>query len=428
MRHRRTVRRRMGFAAAVLATAALVQPVAHAGTGVDHLFLDGKYCDQRPQYKGRPVIADGPASQVALHAGVFEPAYARACRSGSGMVTFLGSGERAGIDATIDRTPNRHFGTANIPMSTTEYIQATLDQRGPNKRTRTSVLHQIPLWVDVLAVGYNVTSCRVSQLNFSSQTLSLVYSGAITRWNHDLIQRDNPSMASLKNCNYPIKIIKRADFSGSTFVFKDYLSKRNPQWAYYKQPAQNQVWPTVSNACPALDEDGMAECILTTQNSIGYLNYHTAKQARIKTARVDNISGVTEMDAGRRFVSPSPAACTAAAASAFIPPAVKPVQAGIYETPQHSPTAGDWSTISLTDAPVGYPICTFGYVFLYQNMQFAYLGSSYPPAQARTTVDYLWTVLTDRAQSRLPAFDYGRLPPSVVEVSRAGMEMIRYQG
>jgi ABC-type phosphate transport system substrate-binding protein len=413
---------------AITAMLAVATP-APAGTGVDRMMEGSHFCDLSGQFRNGPASVDGPASQLAVHSDVFEPAFARACRIGSGLLTYLGTGEQAGINAVLDRRAERAFGTADIPLSPVEKAQADFDLRAPDKRNRTTSIHQIPLMVSITSVAYNLTSCSISRLNLRSPTLSAIFAGTINTWNDPLLARDNPALAT---CKYPIRLIKRADFAGSTATFKDYLSKRSPQWAYYKQPAQNQVWPTLTNACPALDEDGMADCILSTQNSIGYIQYHVARTAHLKTALLDNVTSQAETDPSRAFIAPSPAGCTEAARSAVIPPGVEKRQIPVtsfftYETQSVSPTRGDWSTVSLTDAPAGYPLCSFSYAFIYISLQTAYFGQQYLPNTARTAVDYLWTAVGADAQSKLPTFDYGTLPDNVLAVSRLGLSEIRFQ-
>lgn len=393
---------------------------AMPGHTVHELYLGSDFCDQSPTRKGIAVTADGPASQIGVHADVFEPAYGKACTSGSGMVTYLGSGERAGIEAILARDGSRRFATSGVPLTSVEMLQAFASFRSPGIK-----VHQIPLYVEVQAIGYSLNSCSAPQLNLRSQVLSMIYSGQITFWNDGRIVLDNPALAS---CNHPIRIIKRADFAGSTATFKDYLSKRNPNWMYYKQPAQNRAWPSIADPCPADGENGMADCIISTPNSIGYIQYHTARVRGIKTARVDNVASALSPDPAARFVAPSPAGCTAAAATAVVPPPVS--QQSIFGLTVNglSPTAGDWSTVSLTDAPQGYPICSLGYALIYEQLQSAYADQGYPVGAARTSVDYLWTAVSSTTQDQLPAHDYASLPPRVAEISRAGLEQIRYFG
>jgi ABC-type phosphate transport system substrate-binding protein len=418
--------RRVLVLATLLTSLATTIP-GRAADGVDRFIQSSRFCDSQTSFRPGPATIDGPASQLAVHTEVFEPAYAAACRLGSGLVTYLGTGDQAGINAVLDRRAERAFGTSDIPLSPVEYMQAWLDLRAPDRRGRTVQINQIPLFVTVNSVAFNL-SCKITRLNLRSAVLSAIYSGTVTKWNDRLLTLDNPELAT---CAYPIRVVKRADFAGSSFTFKDYLSKRNPQWDYYKQPGQNQTWPTVTNACPALDEDGMAECIATTQNSIGYLQYHVAKLAHLRTAYLDSITSQAQPDPKLTFIGPSPQGCTTAAASALVPPPLKSTTIPIgtvtkYETTSFSYTRGDWSTISLTDAPQGYPLCSFGYAMVYQSYQIAYFGQQFTAHMARTAIDYLWTAIGASVQGRLPAFDYGSLPPSVVEVSRQGISDLRY--
>ena len=412
-----------------VASAGASMPAGADEYGTNRFLEDSVFCDTKGPYRNGPAVVDGPASQLDVQTDVFDPAFGRACRIGSGLVTYLGTGERAGIDAVLDRRAERAFGTSDIPLTPVELAQAYGDLRAPDRRGRTSAIHHIPLAVSITAVAYNLSTCSVTTLNLRSTVLSAIFGGTITTWNHALLVQDNPK---LESCDFPIRLVKRADFAGSTMTFKDYLSKRNPHWNYYEQPAQNTLWPTITNACPALDDGGVADCIRSTQYSIGYIQARTAKVAGLRTARLDNVATQFATDPDERFVAPTPAGCTAAAASAFIPPGVqkRPVQVTqfyTYETQSVSPTRGDWSTISLTDAPEGYPLCSFAYALIYISLQTAYVGQTYLANTGRTAVDYLWTAVSDGAQAKLPPFSYGALPPNVAEISRLGISEIRFQ-
>lgn len=403
---------------------------ARAATGVDRFMENSHFCDTAGQFRNGPAVVDGPSAQLDVHTEVFDPAFGRACRIGSGLVTYLGTGERAGINAVLNRRAERAFGTTDVPLTPVEVVEGYFDLRAPDRRGRTTAIHQIPLAVAITSVVYNLSTCSTPRLNLRSPVLSAIYSGTITRWNDPLLVQDNPSLAS---CTFPIRLVKRADFAGTTATFKDYLSKRNPQWNYYKQPAQNQSWPTITNACPALDEGGVADCIRSTQYSIGYIQARAAKVAGLKTAYLDNVVTQFLPDPADRFVAPTPQGCTAAAASAFVPPGVQktPIQVTqfyTYETQSVSPTRGDWSTVSLTDARDGYPMCSFSYALIYISLQTAYVGQQYLPNTGRTAVDYLWTAVNPDAQSKLPAFSYGALPQNVADVSKLGISEIRFQG
>ncbi len=396
---------------------------------VDRLIENSRFCDKFQSFRPRQAIIDGPSSQLGLFNEVFEPAYSRACRIGSGLLTYLGTGERAGANAILDRRADRAFGTTDVPLSPVETIEANFDLRAPDRRGRISSIHHIPLAVSITAVVYNLSACSIPRLNLRSAALSSIFAGSITRWNDDLLVHENPKLAT---CDAPIRLIKRADFAGSSQSLKDYLSKRNPQWNYYKQPAQNQVWPTIQNYCPALDEGGMADCIRSTQYSIGYIQYRTARLARLKVARLDNASSQASIDPDTAFIAPSPAACTEAAESAFVPPGVQKrgFSATFFsvESPSVSPTRMDWNSVSLTDAPRGYPLCSLSYALIYISLQNTYHGQLYLPGTARTAVDYLWTAVGDDARRRLPAFDFGSLPANIAAVSRLGLSEIRFAG
>lgn len=430
---------RIRLLVAMLSTCVLA-PVGR--TSADTLMPGSKFCDQAKPFKGIPIVVDGPSSQIPVHTRVFQPAYVRACRSGAGMVTYLGSGDRAGLEAVLDHRGNRTFGTSDVAFSTAEWLQAWFDLHASDRHNRTSIfgVHQIPLYVNVIAVGYNLPSCRVKSLNLRSQVLSLIYAGLINFWDHAALVQDNPGLAT---CHFPIRLIKRADVAGTTTTFKNFLGKRNPIWRHYEQPEQNVVWPSIANACPALGEDGMADCILSTQNSIGYLQFYEARVRGVRVARLDNVaSGAAPPDGinigpartvtgSPQFVAPTPGACTEAAASAVLAPTQPredvPVQAGgirTYVTKRGlSHTSLDWSSVSITDAPRGYPICSFSFALTFAELLHAY-SDGFDQRQARTAVDYLVTAVSDAAQAGLVTFGFGRLPPEVQRASQEGLKNI----
>lgn len=417
---RRPVAARVGLAALTTALALTAAPAR-----ATHSLLYGSvFCDRSATTRGSPITVDGPSSQVTVHTDVFAPAYAEACPSGAGMVTYLGTGDRAGVDAIIDHVATRHFGTSDLALTTVEKAQAELDFRARDQRGRRSGLHHIPLYIEAQAVGYNLPAACGS-LNLRGQVLGLIYSGRVTRWNHDTLRMDNPGLAA---CNLPVRLVKRVDFAGSTAIFKDYLSKRDPSWNLYEQPERNQDWPSLGSACPALGDEGVADCILSLEGAIGYLPLHTARLRGVRVAPVDNAASALDGNPARRFIAPSAAACQTAATAAVTAPTVPPVSLGGGSEPTNGfpGTRSDWSVISITDAPAGYPICGIAYALMFDRLQAAYGGSTYPFGAARTSVDYLWTALGAAAQGRLAAFDYAPLPRTLLDTARAGVEAIRY--
>lgn len=406
--------RRLRLVVVALAVGLLASLAAPAQATLDQLMPGSTFCDG----KGLVATGEGTPAQVSLNADVFRPAFSAACPSAA-LPAFQGTGESNAFDKLADRS--RDFGASAVAL--TPQQKAVLEEDAQRAQGFTSTIQQFPLYVDITAIGYNLP-CLRSGLRLTSLDLSLIYAGVITMWNDRLLVQDNPGLAA---CPVPVARVKRAGDSGATTIFKDFLSKRNPEWAYYRQPEHNQDWPPSAGfACAASDDNGMAQCISSTANSIGYLQYHTARINSVRTAGVDNPVSQAGTDPAKRFITPSPASCSAAAATVVTTPVVPPVPVptnggSLYAPP---PTQGDWSTVSLTDARDGYPICSFGYWFVFTAWTSAYGGLN-APGKLRTIADYLWVAVSPAAQSSLSAHDFAPLPASIVAADRAGLEALR---
>lgn len=400
---------RAGATAALLLLSGVTGALARA----DNVAYGTYFCDGT----AIPSTGEGSLSQVSVHTDVFVPAFSAACLSESGRVNYVGTGDQQGIQSLTGRT--RPFVGSDVPLTAQQKAQM---ETAPG---RASLVHQIPLYVDGWAIAYNVP-CAGPQINLRSNVLSLIYSGVITKWNDRALVTDN---AWLAGCNEPIRLTKRSDVAGATAVFQDYLSKRNPHWVPFKQGVAGQQWPTLNFACSGGGEGGMVNCIKTFRGSIGYVRMSVAASSGLTIAKVENSSG--------SFVSAGATSCSAAAAAAVLPPgttpmALPPTSPGIpTRTPYWPATIGDWSTVSMTDAPDGadgsksYPICSFSYLFVLQQWYGGY-GGNLGSNAARGVVDYFTVALYDSTQASLTGSGLAPLPAKGRELSRAGIGSVSF--
>jgi ABC-type phosphate transport system substrate-binding protein len=400
----------------VLALGLLAVAAPPASATLDYLIPGSHMCDG----SGQAALGDGTSAQTDVIADVFRPAFAAVCPDAV-QPSYDGTTDASAYDSLTKRTSD--FGAGSVALSPDQ--KAIVENDLVRLQDERSNINQFPLYVDIMAVGYNL-GCLHAPLRLSSTELSLIFSGVITKWNDSLLLRDNPGLAS---CPYSISMVDRVGASAATTIFKDFLSKRDPLWDYYKQPGHSQDWPPQANnfTCKASSEDGAAVCILSTANSIGYLQYHAARVNGIPMAAIDNIASEAGTDPNTRFIAPSPAACSAAAQTAVTTPTVDPVTSPLDASRidvAPPPTTADWSTVSLTDAPAGYPICSFGYWFVFQHWTAAYNGLN-PASHVRTVADYLWVAVSPGAQANLAAHDFAPIPASVVKADQAGLEAMR---
>jgi phosphate transport system substrate-binding protein len=158
---------------------------------------------------------------------------------------------------------------------------------------------ELPNYISAIAVVYNLEG--VEDLNLSPATLAGIFSGSITTWNDPLIAADNPG-ATLPSTT--ITPVHRADDSGTTTNFTDYLSKAAGD-VWTSEP--DGEWP-LSGGEAANGTSGMVDAVKTGAGAIGYADESQAGDL-----------GIANIKVGEEFVAPSPeAAATVVANSANV--------------------------------------------------------------------------------------------------------------
>ena len=387
-----------GLAAVSILTLSPARAAAPSGVGSP---LVGPFCSS-----GAGITGQGATFANNAHVDVFIPAYQNNCNKGTVGYTSNGSG--AGKNAAMNHTPT--FAGSDEPLSADEQLIATAD--GSQLRARVSPIHHIPIALGAVTVPYNLASCGLGQesLTLRAQQIGAIFSGLITKWNDPLLTLGNPQLAA---CGAKqIRVAVRSDGSGTTYAFKDFLSKRNPQFQVYKQNQLNTAWPAQDSGLnPVLrgnGNSGVATVVKNTDGAIGYVELSTAQKNFLTWARVDGPH--------LQFVSPArgtAANCADAALGATHPP---------------STLSPGWEAVSITDGPNpnGYPICTFTYALLFNNLRSAFAGAVTLP-MAQTLVDYFGLAVDDIGQAGLEAKGYARLPITMQTIAKAGLATIAYQ-
>jgi len=122
-------------------------------------------------------------------------------------------------------------------------------------------------------------------LRFAPQTLADIYLGRVKRWNDAEIRQDN------KGVNLPdaeIEVVHRSDGSGTSWVWSDFLSKVSPAWAATVGRGTTLHWPVGTGA---VHNEGVAETVRKTLNSIGYVELTYAVQNELSYGSVRNRAG-----------------------------------------------------------------------------------------------------------------------------------------
>jgi phosphate transport system substrate-binding protein len=198
-------------------------------------------------------------------------------------------------------------------------------------------LENIPLGVDAIEVIYNLSGLT-APLNLSGTVLAQIYQGKITTWNDPAIAKLNPGVTLPSSA---IVTIHRADSSGSTVLFAQYLNAQDPADWPSSLISSTPTWPTVAGSLAETGSGAMVSTAGSTPNSIAYVGVSYSAQiaaAKLSVAALANAAG--------KYTTATPAALTAAVDS--FPAA---------------PANGAESLID-TKAAAGYPITGYEYAIV----------------------------------------------------------------
>jgi len=150
----------------------------------------------------------------------------------------------------------------------------------------------------------NLDGFKPGELRISGPVLAEVFMGTITKWNDPKLASLNPGK-SLPNEN--ITVVHRADGSGTTFNFTDYLSVVSKEWADKVGKGAAVKWPAASSV-GGKGNEGVAANVVRVKGSIGYVEYAYVKKNNMNFLQMQNADG--------KYVSPDDLTFAAAAAGA----------------------------------------------------------------------------------------------------------------
>lgn len=163
---------------------------------------------------------------------------------------------------------------------------------------------QFPVILGGVVPIANLEGFAQAELRLTGSVLADIYMGAITKWNDPKIVALNPGK---KLPDQSITVVHRADGSGTTFIFTDYLNEVSKDWAGKVGKGAAVKWPAASSV-GGKGNEGVAANVTRVKGSIGYVEYAYAKKNNIKYLQLMNKDG--------KYVSPSEKTFAAAAAGA----------------------------------------------------------------------------------------------------------------
>jgi phosphate transport system substrate-binding protein len=174
----------------------------------------------------------------------------------------------------------------------------------------------IPLAISAQTINYNLPGLTGKNLRLDGPTIAAIYTGTITEWDDPAIRAMNPGA---KLPHHLIVPVHRADGSGTTFVFTQFLDFSTETWEDNPGYGETVAWPAVPGEKTGEGNEGMLQTIAATPYAIGYLGTSYADQvakAGLGTAVIKNQAGKFQL----------PTAQTIAAAAAELDPRTPPYE------------------------------------------------------------------------------------------------------
>ena len=278
-------------------------------------------------------------------------------------INYQSIGSGGGIKQITEGTVD--FGASDGPMND-EQLKAYLDKHG------FGILH-FPTVLGAVVPTYNIPGVAV-ELKFTPEALAGIFLGKITKWNDPAIADAN------KGVKLPaddIVVVHRAEGSGTTYCWTDYLSKVSDEWKTKVGKGGSVNWPV---GLGGKGNEGVTGTIKNTPDSIGYVELIYAESNKIPYGSVKNSAG--------EFVKASLAGVSAAAAGAA------------KEMP-------DDFRVSITNAPgkIAYPISTFTWLLIPEK---------FSDAAKRDAIKGFVKWALEDGQNYTEALLYARLPKEVI--------------
>jgi phosphate ABC transporter phosphate-binding protein len=298
------------------------------------------------------------------------------------QLNYQSIGSGAGIKLLEQKTVD--FAASDAPLQPSEQAAA------PGTVT-------IPESIGGITISYNLPGIDKG-LKLTGPVIAQIFMGNITSWNDPAIANLNPGV-NLPNQN--IVIAHRADGSGTTYAFTDYLSKVSPDWKTKVGQGKVVPWPIGTGA---QGNAGVANIVKTTPYACGYVELAYVYQNNMTYAFVQNADG-----------------------NAFVEPTLDTVAADAAAAGTNLPAPdGDWSKVSIVNQPGSnsYPISTLTYIFVYKDLSQV---SGETQDKAQQVVNFLNWIIHDGQKFASPLL-YVPLPDSITKTDEQGLAEINFNG
>ena len=282
-----------------------------------------------------------------------------------------GGGIRQFTEGTVD------FGASDGPMNESQMAAVS-----------GNVLH-VPTVLGAVVVTYNLPSIGDTKLKLDGNAVVDIFMGRITKWNHPRLAKLNPGV---KLPDLDLVVVHRSDGSGTSYIFTDFLNKFSREWRDKVGYATSVNWPV---GLGGKGNEGVTQQVKQTEGAIGYVELIYALSNGLGFAQIQNSAG--------KFIEPSLASVTSAAASAKLKPDTD-------------------FRVSITNPPGddAYPIASFTWLLIQKDGKDA--------AKAKLIKDFLTWMITPEAQQMAEGLKYAPLPADVVKLVQARLGTLKAGG
>lgn len=306
-----------------------------------------------------------------------------------------GGGVRQFTERTVD------FGASDAPLAEEE-MQAL---------SSSTPVH-IPETIGSVVAAYNLPGIDKG-LKLTGPVLADIFAGKITRWDDPRISELNPDLSLPTAAD--IVVVHRSDGSGTTFIWTSYLSQVSPEWNQTVGAGKSVQWTV---GLGAQGNEGVSNTVLSTPNSIGYVELTYALTTDMDYASLMNRAG--------NFVEPTLDSTQAAAQAAIMNNASSSSNNITTSAAVGLPTGDQsWTQVTLLDAPGpdSYPIASFSYLLLYKELS-TNIDSM---EKAQALAQFVNWAITDGQQFASP-LHYVPLPDSVVQHNQQTLRSLTFNG
>jgi phosphate transport system substrate-binding protein len=287
------------------------------------------------------------------------------------IIDYQAKGSGAGIKDFVSKTVD--FAASDAAMTDEEMAAVE------------GGVQLLPMTAGSIVLAYNLPN-GPKELKLSREAYSKIFLGEVTKWSDPVIAQANPDA---KMPATDITVVRRADSSGTTFVFIQHLSAISEAWKNGPEAGTTVNWPSGDKFIASPKNDGVAATIKQTPGAIGYIEYGFAELDKLPVASLENQSG--------KFIKPSLESGQAALAGVELPQDLR-------------------AWLPDPSGEEAYPIVTYTWMVFYKKYD--------DPKKAEALRNVVKYCLTD-GQKMSGKMSYIPLPDNVVQVVSTALDNIQ---